>query len=59
MIKPDLTLQFPQIIVQWDEIHFDIAFISTTNYQYLFDIRDMVVERCNRQFGCETIHPTQ
>ena len=22
-------------------------------------IRDMVVERCNRRFGCETIHPTQ
>ena len=22
-------------------------------------IRDMVVERWNRQFGCETIHPTQ
>ena len=22
-------------------------------------IRDMVVERCNTQFGCETIHPTQ
>ena len=21
-------------------------------------IRDMVVERCYRQFGCETIHPT-
>ena len=22
-------------------------------------IRDMLVERCNRRFGCETIHPTQ
>ena len=22
-------------------------------------IRDMVVERCNRRFGCETIHPTK
>ena len=22
-------------------------------------IRDMVVERWNRQFGCETIYPTQ
>ena len=22
-------------------------------------IRDMVVERCYRRFGCETIHPTQ
>ena len=25
----------------------------------IFLIRDTVVERCNRRFGCETIHPTQ
>ena len=27
--------------------------------QLLILIRDMVVERCSRKFGCETIHPTQ
>ena len=28
------------------------------NYQTLL-IRDIVFQRCNRQFGCETIHPTE
>ena len=26
---------------------------------YILLIKDMVVKRCNRRFGCETIHPTQ
>ena len=28
-------------------------------FWYILLIRDMVVKRWNRQFGCETIHPTQ
>ena len=28
-------------------------------FVWILLIRDMVVERCNRWFGCETIHPTQ
>ena len=28
-------------------------------FEFILSMNDMVVECCNRQFGCETMHPTK
>ena len=49
-----------QLLKAWTWIESEMHLMHIfTHLQGILLIRDMVVKRWTRQFGCETIHPTQ
>ena len=49
----------PKVIVHKSYIELSLLMQCKRQHIKILLIRDMVVERCNRQFGRETVHPTK